>query len=295
MIGFADRDGNNPGSFAVGSNPFAIAVDAQNGHVYWSELDANLIRRANLDGTNMVDIITGDDALGIALDVIRNKIYWVLDNNIVNGATKVRRANLNGSSIEDVVVISSSSFSLGLAFNVPNDKVYWTDFFSGSVKRANLNGTQVETIISGVPNITAVTVDTTNGKVYWTACLGQIQRADLDGNNIETVVSFDGDSPIPCPAGLSLDVPNGKLYWADQNGPVGRVNLDGMGKEILLSSIGGSPSHIALDEPPDQPTEAVLVPAVSEWGLVVLALLMLVAGTLSASRALRRREEISPF
>jgi len=249
IVGFADRDGANRGSFAIGSNPVAIAVDALNGHVYWSEVGTDKLRRADVDGSNMVDIVTSVDALAIALDVYRGKIYWLIDDGL-GGLSKVRRANLDGSSIEDVVVTATAVFPLGVALDVQQDKVYWTEFNTAKVMSASLDGTQVETVVTSSGLLTGIAVDTTNGKVYWAACLGPIRRANLDGTNVETVIP---QVDFPCPIGISLDVSDGKLYWADENGAIRRANLDGSGITDLVTGGMSSPEHIALDELPEIP------------------------------------------
>lgn len=282
VVGFADRDGTNAGSFAISAESASqsIAVDALNGHVYWSELGTDKVRRADLDGSNKQDILTGVDAFAIALDVYRKKIYWVTKDS-VNNFNRVDRANLDGTSVENIVATSPAGFPPGIALDVKNDKVYWTEFFTHNVMRANLDGTQVETVVASSGNLFGIAVDTTNDKIYWGACLGDIRRADLNGANVETVVAAGGE--FPCPGGLSLDVPNGKLYWADENGLIRRSNLDGTAIEDLIASGLSFPEAVVLDEPPELPAA---IPAVDEWGLVMFVLLLCIAGTLALRRTL---------
>lgn len=77
--------------------------------MYWADLGAGKIQRANLDGSDVEDIIT--DLLGpngIALDLDGNKIYWADEFS-----GKIQSANLDGSNVEDVV--TDSILTLGIA------------------------------------------------------------------------------------------------------------------------------------------------------------------------------------
>ena len=58
--------------------PFGIALDVDNGRIYWTDRSADKIQRSNLDGSNVEDlVITGlSDPVGIALDVSNGKMYW---------------------------------------------------------------------------------------------------------------------------------------------------------------------------------------------------------------------------
>ena len=138
------------------ASPLGIAVDAAGGKVYWTEQtgdNSGRIRRANLNGSNVqlvkeltsapqglaVDpsngtlyltnawgkvqrmnlngsdfqpnfIVNLDSPQGIAVDVVGRKIYWTEEG-------KIRRANLNGNSRQDVArgLGTPISIALGVA------------------------------------------------------------------------------------------------------------------------------------------------------------------------------------
>ena len=138
------------------ASPRGIAVDTAGGKVYWTEQTGNnsgRIRRANLNGSNVqlvkeltsapqglaLDpsndtlyltnswgkvqrmnlngsgfqpnfIVNLDSPQGIAVDVVGRKIYWTEEG-------KIRRANLNGNSRQDVVrgLGTPVSIALGVA------------------------------------------------------------------------------------------------------------------------------------------------------------------------------------
>ena len=74
------------------------------------------ITRANLDGTGMEDVITAgtlDEPNEIALDLINQKMYWTEQS-----AGNTRRANLDGTSIGNVVVSDASNLEFyGIALH----------------------------------------------------------------------------------------------------------------------------------------------------------------------------------
>jgi hypothetical protein len=272
-VEYADRDGTNRGSFAIGTFGTGVAVDPLSGTVYWSENGTDKVRRADLNGSNATDVLTGVDALGLDLDVYRGKIYWTMEN-VGGSGTRVRRANLDGTNVETVVTVTGLTFPLGFALDVRADKVYWTEFLTQKVKRANLDSTQVQELVTSGGNVTEIALDTTNGKMYWGSCTGPIRRANLDGTSVETVIPNTGGTL--CASGIDLDVPAGKLYWTNENtASVHRANLDGTNIENLVTSGTPSPEHLALDTPPEIPAA---VPTASTWGLAALSLALLIGG-----------------
>ena len=264
-----------------------IAVDIPGGKIYWTN-SAHKIRRANLDGSHVQDLITGglDDPWGIALDLGAGKMYWA--NRL---AGKIQRANLDGSAIQDVVTTEAGP--QGIALDLEGGKVYWTLPFaaSGKIRRANLDGSNVEDLVviserQIVP--VRIALDVPAGKMYWTLAdivflerPGKIQRANLDGSGVEDLIAT---KPFTNPRGIALDIRAEKLYWTDpQVGKIQRANLDGSGVEDLVVGFP-EPADIVLDLSRNE------IPTVSEWGLVVMGLLVLTVGIVVLGR---RRSRVS--
>ena len=144
----------------------------------------------------------------------------------------------------------------GIALDVANGKMYWTDDSADRIQRANLDGSDIENLITqGLDDPYGIALDVANGKMYWAdEGTNRIQRANLDGSNIENLVSRGLDDPH----GIALDVANGKMYWTDDSADrIQRANLDGSNVETLLrrtkinfwgnTSGRGDPYGIALD------------------------------------------------
>ena len=163
-----------------------------------------------------------------------NKMYWI-------SGTKIQRANLDGSYIEDL--ITGGEWPRGLALDVGRGKIYWT--ISSSIQRANLNGSEVEDLITGGRRPKGIALDVELGKIYWkdNSHPYKIQRANLDGSEVEDLITGSGYE-----GGLALDVGRGKIYWTNGSSKIQRANLDGSEVEDLITGTGSDePNGLALD------------------------------------------------
>lgn len=187
----------------------------------------------------------------------KGKIYWTESSKIAPG--KIRRANLNGTAVEDV--ITDLVWPTDITLDIHNLKIYWVNNKDSKIYRANFDGSNIEVIIDGGdPNKLerdflhepfSIALDTDANKIYWgNNGPWEIRRADIDGTNIEKVslkrnvedifsITVDAES-------LEIDVKGGKMYFADSfQDNIGRANLDGSNYEHLFSLT--DPSGLALD------------------------------------------------
>ena len=181
------------------------------------------------------------------------KIYWTESD-------KIRRANLDGSNVENVLTELESPMDITL--DLHDHKMYWVNFDTSKIYRANLDGSNIETIIDSgaqieeqgkrLPTPGSIAIDTNASKIYWGNWRApwRISRADNDGSNIEDIKIKPVDGAIFGPTvdaeSLELDVKAGKMYWADSfNDNIGRANLDGSNYEELGTT--PAPFGLALD------------------------------------------------
>ena len=250
------------------SFPGSIALDTTDRKIYWTSLGFSAgIQRANLDGSNVENLVEMglfDPPVHMALDVDAGKIYWTQ----AGFSLGIRRANLDGSDVENLVEMNlfSGSSLEGIALDVIDRKMYWTDTGTHKIQRANLDGSDIEDLVigvQGVKNPGDIALDLTNRKMYWTdADAGKIRRANLDGSNVEDLITTGLDSPI----GIALDIEVGKMYWTHgewdedtetrTNGKIQRANLDGSNVQDLVTTGVDNPISIALSIP-SQRTPAV--------------------------------------
>jgi sugar lactone lactonase YvrE len=156
----------------------------------------------------------------------QRKMYWT-----DAGTGKNQRANLDGSSVEDLV---SSSVPVGIAIDIAGGKMYWTAMGTDKIYRTNLDGSGSQTLVGGLSTPYDICLDIAVGKMYWTDWgADKIQCANLDGSNVQDVITG-----LNNPRGMDLDIAGGKIYWTD-SGPyrIRRANLDGSGIEDVVTGL----------------------------------------------------------
>ena len=213
-----DGDPNVQTLVTLNSVIHGITVDPKARRLYWTN-SLGRIQRSNLNGKHIKTLARNLDTPGdITLDVEAGKLYWT-------DGLSIRRANLNGKNIQNVVTASShTGVAIGvLNIAIANRKIYWN---------------QLEADASKYPN----SFDN----------LGiSILRADLDGLNIEELIA-DGSVGLD----FAVDVAGEALYYT--NSPLNpgshilRADLDGLEGEpaVYYENIGG-PSTIVLGIPMD--------------------------------------------
>ena len=76
--------------------------------------------------------------------VSEGKMYWV-----DRGTAKIKRANLDGSEVEDLVTTGLEE-PTDLALDPDGGKMYWTDGLTDKIQRANLDGSRIEDLVTGI-------------------------------------------------------------------------------------------------------------------------------------------------
>ena len=161
-------------------------------------------------------------------------------------------ANPDGS--DKRVMVTECGIPDGVAIDVDNGHVYWTDMGrppvnDGSIERADLDGSHRLTIVprGGTYTPKQLHFDAADRKLYWSDREGmRVMRCDLDGSNIETLVQTgQGDDDRRdhtrwC-VGIALDPDGGHVYWT-QKGP----SDGGLGK-ILRAGIEMPDGDAAAD------------------------------------------------
>ena len=167
-------------------------------------------------------------------------MYWVDNWN-----NNIRRANLDGSNVEDLV--TGLDEPQHIALDVSGGKMYWTE--GHNIRCANLDGSNIEDLVTGLDKPEGIALDVSGGKMYWTDFgTDKIQRANLGGSNVEDLVTRG--QGLESPSGIALDVSGGKMYWTDVGtDKIQRANLDGSNVEDLVTREQGygGPDDITLD------------------------------------------------
>lgn len=218
--------------------------------LYWTRgsNDPGGIFRSDLDGSNVETVLAffgppNRAILGVALDKTGGKMYWSEPN-----VDRIRRANLDGTGIEEIVTGLNDPRELEL--DLTAGKVYWVDRGLGKVQRANFDGTAVEDVVAGLSGPIGLGFDGAN--VYWAERDSRrVARAPIGGGPIEVLYTSPTGSQNP--TSVSVDVAGAKVYWAERNSlavgsdEIFRADLNGANREVLVSYIG---NPIGLDVDP---------------------------------------------
>lgn len=130
--------------FSDSSYADAVAIDAADDRLYWSDALADAVSRSDLDGLNRETLVYGTYANvvpGLALDLAAGHMYW--SETTVHG---IMRANLDGSGMTRVVDTLGAPGDLAL--DLVNGRMYWIEGRLGdnAIRSANLDGTDVHIV-----------------------------------------------------------------------------------------------------------------------------------------------------
>jgi DNA-binding beta-propeller fold protein YncE len=249
--------------------PDGIVIDAAAGHIYWTNMgnpkaNDGSIERADLDGRNRKTIIPeGSTFTPKQLQLEKNSgmLYWCDREGM-----RVMRANLDGSNIEIVVDTSQgdqrpgrdpTKWCVGVAIDVDDDKIYWTqkgpdNAGKGRLFRAGIelpagqtasNRVDIEVLYDGLPEPIDLELDLNNRVIYWT------DRGDPPRGNTVNRAAMDSDSNgRPAPEvvlthlmegiGIALDLKGDRMFITDFGGNVLTAKLDGSDPRVLLVAQG---------------------------------------------------------
>jgi len=231
----------------------SLAIDQSSGKLYWTDVDAHVIRRANLDGSDQQDLASGlPFASGIAIDPAAGKLYW--------GDTttqEIHWANLDGSNPQ---LLHNTPFYRSLVVDPIEGKLYWNTSISsmrGDILRSNLDGADLETVITSSDAAfkpSGFSLDIPSGKIYWADnVVGVVRRANLDGTDLETIYpgSFD-----QVPRTVTLDLNAGLLYVGidivdevSNHGMLMKMSLDGSFFDTVIPGTGFVNSIAIISNP----------------------------------------------
>jgi hypothetical protein len=247
--------------------PDGIAVDAQAGHIYWTNMGVpsvndGSIERADLDGSNRKIIVPRGVTFTpkqIHLDKEHGKLYWCDREGM-----RVMRAALDGSNIETLVDSSlgdprpgpdATRWCVGITIDPVWRQIYWTQkgpdnaglgrIFRASVEIPNAETaatrTDIEVLFDGLPEPIDLELDLKNRVLYWT------DRGDPPRGNTVNRAPIDA-RPTPEPQilvshlmegiGIALDIRGDRMFVTDFAGSLYSARLDGSGERNFLFAQG---------------------------------------------------------
>jgi hypothetical protein len=251
-----------------GSLPDGIVVDAEAGHIYWTNMGVpnkndGYIERADLDGANRQTIVAPGATFTpkqLHLEKESGKLYWSDREGM-----RVMRANLDGSGLETLVQTGegdadredATKWCVGIAVDPDRGHIYWThkgpdNAGVGRLCRAGIDipkgqsattRKDIELIYDGLPEPIDIELDRENRLIYWT------DRGDPPrGNTVNRAPMDAGRNGRPAPEilfthlmegiGIALDLKGGRMFMTDLGGSVYSARLDGSKPTVLLMAQG---------------------------------------------------------
>ena len=172
----------------------AFALDERKGHVYWTDtFGFSILKQSNLDGSDPRNISIENIGSGfdLAVDVSESKIYWPHSGRDIRS---IRRANLDGTDIEDTIVFEGRPSVREIALDAGREKIYWVNGTTNTIQRANFDGTDVEIIVELGTFGGGIALDRVANTMFWVRN-NKIWRANLDGTDVEELISEGVASP----------------------------------------------------------------------------------------------------
>lgn len=276
-------------------DPFGLGLDLQEQKIYWLDVDAHVIGRANVDGSE-IEAVVSDHLYGIRafdFDAKNRAFYWHSDNGAI------RKHELD-TETETILLQQPLIVPTNIHLDYANQQLIWTDEWRRIVAQGDVNGQKTtihplpegyqdlrfnrlstgwhpvrQTIIMVAINevihftdngtqvyprtrpnpVADVAVDWRTDKLYWVEA-NNLVRADLDGSNEELL-----RTDLSHPRSLVIDIEAGHLYWALASAnQIVRSNLNGENVEIF--PVDGYVRDLALEISPSvaASTESPLPP-----------------------------------
>ncbi len=213
--------------------PAGLALDVSGGKMYFTDLSAPRVRRANLDGTGLENLGDSQSNLHapISLDLIARKVYWINDNGSLGA---IRRMNLDGTGEERVADVGKTA--QGLVVLPEEGKIYWCDRSDNNLQRCNLDGSGAEVVLADglsqpinlVPGAAVGAPDCNDNQIPDECDILEGTSTDLNGSGLPDECEDCNHNGIPD----DLDVSNGTSPDCNGNGVPDECDvLDGTSRD----------------------------------------------------------------
>ncbi|KAL3843281.1 hypothetical protein ACJMK2_021223 [Sinanodonta woodiana] len=207
-------------------NVIALDYDYRDRKLYFTDVQLDVIRRANLNGTDMETIVSHNLSTtdGLAVDWIARNLYWT-----DTGRDVIEVSWLDGSC-RKVLVKDDLDQPRAIALYPKKGLMFWTDWgVVPKIEKAFLDGSNRKVIVDtdlGFPN--GLSIDYQAKRLYWVdAKLDKIETLDLNGKNRVTLIDH-----VAHPFGLTVF--GDYIFWTDwQTEVIQRANKN-TGKDAIV-------------------------------------------------------------
>ena len=193
----ANPDGSNLTTIASGlAFPTGLDINETTSEIYFVQNETTpTIYKVALDGQSApVFILAGALSLGgpidLSVDEEASTIYWTDQRGL-----SVRRATLSGAS-QEIVADGLNSQTSGIAVDTVNDKVYWIEGSTNTIRFVSTNSSFPATPQLSVTSSTigrgGLSLDSAASpiRLFWTSFSGSIVGTALDGQTASTLLDI---------------------------------------------------------------------------------------------------------
>ncbi len=209
--------------------PWRITYNHWNQKIYWTNVDYNLVQRANRDGSEIETLLVVTYPQGIFYDDVHNKLYIS-----EAGTPQILRSNPDGTQL-DTLITSGILDPDDISVDISTGRIFFVDTGKKSILYATPPRFEVKEFMqpSDFENPTALTIDQINRMIYWTdSGNGQLARVDIMGENYEVLLSG-----LTRPDGVTLDQKKKIVYWTDlEEGKIMFYNLKNKKSGIVIDT-----------------------------------------------------------
>lgn len=192
-----DTDGGEPATILSGLQYVSgIALDAENGHLYWSNSENYTIHRASISGEDVIEIVPGacsvGSAEGLVVDGEKGVLYWV---DRFNG---IKYCNMH-SGVSGYVTTSCNQ-PRWLALDSARETLYFSD--ASGIHSVATDGSSMMSLTTWpgghfLLGDAHMQLDTVGGKLYY-SLTNNLWRLNLDGTDLELLGVLCGSYGTTC-------------------------------------------------------------------------------------------------
>lgn len=247
---------NNPIRFVTDcSSPFRIIINKQDGKFYF--LDHNygdyLFTASLANGGSQSNVLASSVIYlptRFEIDSLNKKIYWI--NSHTSFPNKRSQAimvsNIDGTEVKQLINYPKLRYPFGIALDITNNKIYWTDTETKSISVMDLDGSNDKVVTKDMIDPRELKIELLSKKLYWSDFESKkILKANLDGSNIEEVINLNSTFSF----GFDISHKNNKIFWTNQNdNSIYSAELNGSNitKVLQTSSTFNALDAICIDE-----------------------------------------------
>ena len=194
-------------------------------YVFFNATRETILRAPRDTGGAGTVVLAGlTNCFAVAADSVNRTIYY-------GDGAQLMRADEDGAN---PTVIGAGEPS-GIDIDTVNNKVYWSDFNTGSLYRADLDGSNPETVTMGFNDPTGVAVDPVNNHAFAMGYNnGSVSRVGFDGTGLAGIITGTGGQPV----GIAVDPAAGKIYFSIRGASIFSADLDGSNVAPLVTGQG---------------------------------------------------------